>query len=183
MRPCAVRYVVSLTVPRGRHAKVHCFLRQCYAPYSWHIHKRDHFRHAGCKSVRLQLLAHPKKRSNTSRKCKSKRDRRNTGRAVVFVVPASCRCDAKQPSMRMSQPYRNSAHQGVSPSCSRASSMASTSPSFPLSMQVALRALHAFIRFSPSPAPVALDAAAAIHRRRKRDGDRNCSQRHSDGRF
>lgn len=183
MRPCAVRYVVSRTVPEDGTPKRIVFSRQCYAPCSWHIHKRDRIRHAGIKSVRLQLLAHPKKRSNTSRKCKSKRDRRNTGRALVFVVPVPCRCDAKQPSMRMSQPYRNSAHQGVSPSCSRASSMASTSPSFPLSMQVAPHALIAFICLSPSPALVALDAAAAIHRRRKRDGDRNCSQRHSDGRF
>lgn len=25
------------------------FYRQCYAPCSWHIHKRDHFRHDGCQ--------------------------------------------------------------------------------------------------------------------------------------
>ena len=43
------------------------FYRQCYARCSWHIHKRDHIRHAGCQSVRLQLLAHPKKRSSRRR--------------------------------------------------------------------------------------------------------------------
>gem|GEM_PF-3667095 len=129
----------------------------------------------------------------------NERDRRNAVHAVahagklacmlkrlrvsVFVVPAPRWCDAKQPSMCMSQQYCNHAHQGGSFSCGRASSMASTLPSTPLSIQVARHALHALIRLSPSPAPVALDAAAAIHRRRKIGGDRNCSQRHSDGRY
>jgi hypothetical protein len=103
-------------------------------------------------------------------------------RVSVFVTPTPCWCDAKQPSMRRSQQYRNSAYQGVSLSCGRVSSMAGTLSS-PLSMHVALCVLHAFIRLSPSPAPVVLDAAAAIHRRWNSGGDRNCSQRHSDGRL
>jgi len=52
-------------------------------------------------------------------------------RVSVFVALAPRWCEAKQPSMCMSQQYCNHAHQGVSLSCGHASSMASTSSRSP----------------------------------------------------